>query len=96
MPSPESKPRSIFVTAMDTHPLAPSLDKALEGLHGDFERGLAALSKLTDGTVFVCTSPGSTIPVPSNGKFQDEEFTGPHPAGTVGLHIHKLDPAGRG
>ncbi len=94
--SPESKPRSIFVTAMDTHPLAPSLDKALEGRHGDFERGLAALAKLTDGTVFVCKSPGSSIPVPSGGKFQEEEFAGIHPAGTVGLHIHQLDPAGAG
>ena len=71
---PEAKPQSIFVTAMDSHPLAPSLDKVLEGHHADFERGLAAVSKLTDGSVYVCTAPNSTIPVPGGGKFEHEEF----------------------
>jgi Na+-transporting NADH:ubiquinone oxidoreductase subunit A len=93
--NPETKPRSIFVTATDTHPLSPSMDKVLEGKHGAFGRGLAALAKLTDGPVFVCTAPNSSVPVPSNGSFRHEEFVGPHPAGTVGLHIHLLDPANR-
>ncbi len=93
---PEAKPRSIFVTAMDSHPLAPSLDKVLEGHHADFERGLAAVAKLTDGSVYVCTAPNSTIPVPGGGRFEHEEFVGPHPAGTAGFHIHKVDPAGSG
>jgi Na+-transporting NADH:ubiquinone oxidoreductase subunit A len=93
--NPETKPRSVFVTAMDTHPLAPSVDKALEGHEADFERGLAALAKLTEGPVFVCTSSNSTIKIPSSGNFRHEQFEGPHPAGTVGLHIHTLDPAGR-
>jgi Na+-transporting NADH:ubiquinone oxidoreductase subunit A len=93
--NPETRPRSIFVTAMDTNPLAPSLDKAIEGHHADFERGLVAISKLTDGSVFICSSPESNIPVPRNPRYQHEEFIGPHPAGTAGFHIHKLDPAGR-
>jgi Na+-transporting NADH:ubiquinone oxidoreductase subunit A len=93
--NPETKPRSIFVTAMDTNPLAPSLDQALEGHHADFERGLEIVSKLTEGPVFICTSPDSNISVPRNPRYRNEEFVGPHPAGTAGLHIHKLDPAGR-
>lgn len=93
--NPESRPRSIFVTAVDTHPLAPSVEKVVEGRHADFERGLAAIAKLTDGPVYVCTAAGSTISVPADGSFRREEFIGPHPAGTVGLHIHRLDPAGR-
>ena len=93
--NPEARPRSIFVTAMDTNPLAPSLDKALEGHHADFERGLAAVAKLTEGILFICSSPESNIPVPRNPRYRHEEFSGPHPAGTAGLHIHKLDPAGR-
>jgi Na+-transporting NADH:ubiquinone oxidoreductase subunit A len=94
--NPEARPRSIFVTAMDSHPLAPSIDKILEGHQADFERGLAAVAKLTDGTVYVCAAPNSNVPVPGSGNFQREEFTGPHPAGTAGLHIHLVDPAGSG
>ena len=92
---PEDKPRSVFVSAMDTHPLAPSVDVVLEGRHSDFEHGLIAISKLTDGPVFVCTAPGSQVPISRDDPFRREEFQGPHPAGTVGLHIHELDPVDR-
>jgi Na+-transporting NADH:ubiquinone oxidoreductase subunit A len=89
---PNDKPHAVFVTAIDTNPLAPSVDVALEGRHSDFEHGLIALSKLTEGPVFVCTSPGSRVSIPGDSQFRREEFQGPHPAGTVGLHIHELDP----
>lgn len=94
--NPEARPRSVFVTAVDSHPLAPSVEKVLEGHQADFERGLAAVSKLTDGPVYVCTASNSNLSVPGGGKFQHEEFIGPHPSGTVGLHIHEIDPAGPG
>jgi Na+-transporting NADH:ubiquinone oxidoreductase subunit A len=93
---PATRPRSIFVTAMDTDPLAPDVDVVLGGRHGDFERGLAALSRLTEGPVFVCTSERFATPVPPLDRVRHEVFTGPHPSGTVGFHIHRLDPAGRG
>ena len=89
---PEKTPRSIFVTAADTNPLAPKVDAALAGKQESFERGLQALAKLTDGPVYVCKSPGSSVSAPSGGRFAVEEFSGPHPAGTVGVHIHYLDP----
>lgn len=93
--NPEQTPRSVFVTAVDTNPLAPAVDKALEGRHGDFERGLRVLARLTDGPVFVCKGEGSNVPVPSEAPFREETFTGLHPAGTVGYHIHCLDPVDR-
>ena len=89
---PEKTPRAIFVTAADTNPLAPSVDVALAGKQESFERGLEALAKLTDGPVYVCKSTGSSVSAPSGGRFAVEEFSGPHPAGTVGVHIHYLDP----
>ena len=89
---PEKTPRSIFVTAADTNPLAPEVDVVLAGKQEHFERGLEVLAKLTDGPVYVCKSAGSTVSAPSGGRIQVEEFSGPHPAGTVGVHIHYLDP----
>ena len=93
---PHGVAAAIFVTAIDTEPLAPDVEVVLEGQHGAFERGLAALARLTDGPVFVCTVQGSTVPVPDGERLHHEEFTGPHPVGTPGLHIHTLYPAGRG
>ena len=93
---PETRPHSIFVTAMDAEPLAPSVDVVLEGKHGPFERGVVALSRLTEGRVFVCTAPDAAVPVPDSPQVQREEFVGKHPVGNVGFHIHRLDPVERG
>jgi Na+-transporting NADH:ubiquinone oxidoreductase subunit A len=95
VPKPESEPGAIFVTAMDSNPLAASADLVVAGREEDFKRGLDTLARLTDGTVYVCKAAGSNIAVPADGKFSEEEFEGPHPAGTAGLHIHTLDPVDR-
>lgn len=91
---PADRPHSIFVTATDTQPHAPA-PAVLIGRGESFERGLAALSRLTDGPVFVCTDPRTEAPLPAGGQILREQFEGPHPAGTVGLHIHTLDPVDR-
>lgn len=88
-------PNSIFVTAIDTNPLAPSIEKVLEGSENDFKTGLELLTKLTDGKIFVCKAPDANIPVIDSDRISVEEFEGPHPAGNVGTHIHFLDPVGR-
>ena len=93
---PNVRPRSIFVTSIDTEPLAPDVEVILRGREADLERGLSALGHLTDGPVFFCTSDRFALPVPSLERVRHERFAGPHPAGTVGIHIHRLDPAGRG
>ena len=93
---PETRPDAIFVTAIDTEPLAPDVGTVLEGQHGPFERGIAALTRLTEGPVFICTAPDTAVPTPDGERIRREEFAGAHPAGTVGLHIHTLHPVGRG
>ena len=92
---PAARPRSIFVTAIDTEPLAPRVDVVLDGAHGPFEDGLKALAQLTDGVVYVCTAPDGRAPVPAGDRFRREEFAGVHPAGAPGLHIHRLEPVNR-
>ncbi|MFN2375337.1 MAG: Na(+)-translocating NADH-quinone reductase subunit A [Candidatus Binatia bacterium] len=93
---PSMRPRSIFVTAMDTEPLAPDVAAVLHRREADFAGGLAALVALTDGPVFVCTDERFTLDLPSLDRLRHARFAGPHPAGTAGLHIHTLDPVGRG
>ena len=93
---PRQRPRSIFVTACDSNPLAPGVDAVFEGKEAHFERGLHAVARLTDGPVYVCKMAGSKVKAPSGSHFVEEEFSGPHPAGTVGVHIHTIDPVDRG
>ena len=94
--NPATRPQAIFVTAMDTAPLAPDPVTAVAGRETDLEWGLAALSRLTDGPVFVCSRAGRRLPVDEKDRVRHEEFRGPHPAGTAGLHIHRLAPVHRG
>ena len=92
---PEGQPHSIFVTVTDSNPLAPSVEVAMADQGHRFKLGLAAIAKLTEGTVFVCTEPGMSLDLPDENRIQVEQFSGPHPAGTVGFHIHTLDPVNR-
>lgn len=92
VPSLDSVPHSIFVTAMDTNPLAAQVVVVLNEYKTDFLNGLNAIEQLTDGRVFVCKSPASDTPTNGSSKIVMVEFVGPHPAGLVGTHIHFLDP----
>ncbi len=92
VPAIDSKPNSIFVTAMDTHPLAADPQVIIKEDQVSFNDGLAVIEKLTDGKVFVCSKAGSDIQVKSSSRIVNESFSGPHPAGNAGTHIHFLDP----
>ncbi len=94
VPSPLSEtPNAIFVNAMDTNPLAATPDPIINDRTADFKAGLEALSQLTEGSVYLCRTPGSSIPGEMMNKVKVAEFDGPHPAGLVGTHMHFLRPA---
>ena len=96
VPAVDSTPRSIFVTAIDTNPLAPDAALIVAERSEDFESGLKVLSKLPEqGKVYLCKEAGSTVSAGSAQGVETHEFKGPHPAGTVGLHIHQIEPADR-
>jgi Na+-transporting NADH:ubiquinone oxidoreductase subunit A len=92
VPAPQSQPQAIFVTAIDTHPLAADPAVVLEGREAEFSRGLEALARLTEGKVYVACAPGARIPVPAVDRIERVDFAGPHPAGLPGTHIHCLAP----
>ncbi|MFA7691390.1 MAG: NADH:ubiquinone reductase (Na(+)-transporting) subunit A [Candidatus Hydrogenedentales bacterium] len=95
VPHPESIPHSIFITACDSNPLAPSMDVIAEGRQEALDAGVAALCKLTPGKVYFCTDEKDKLrPQVIASNLQTESFSGPHPSGTVGVHIHVLDPVG--
>ena len=92
IPAADATPLAIFVTAIDTNPLAADPQLIVRRDCEAFGRGLEIVAKLTDGHIHLCTSPGSTIECPGSDQFRHSEFSGPHPAGLPGTHIHFLRP----
>jgi Na+-transporting NADH:ubiquinone oxidoreductase subunit A len=96
--NPDDKPKSIFVSAFDTNPLGPDNDFILHSNGEDFQAGLDAVAKLTEGKVHLNVSADLTpSKVFTNSKnVQINRVSGPHPAGNVGVQIHNIDPISKG
>lgn len=92
VPAIDSAPNSIFVTAMDTNPLAADPQLIIAEKQAAFSQGLAVLAKLTEGKVFVCHASGASVPAAASASVEAHAFEGVHPAGNAGTHIHFLDP----
>ncbi|MDH0957557.1 Na(+)-translocating NADH-quinone reductase subunit A [Pseudomonas chengduensis] len=90
VPALDAVPSSIFVTAVDTHPLAADPAVIIGEHAADFENGLKVLGNLAK--IFLCKAEGVSLPGEHVAKVQSEAFAGPHPAGLPGTHIHFLDP----
>lgn len=94
VPALGSRPSAIFINAMDTNPLAIDPAVVIADQAEAFKQGVVVVSRLTEGKTFVCKASGSDIP--TAGVEQSEEFSGPHPAGLPGTHIHYLHPVSAG
>ncbi len=90
IPCADAVPASIFVTAMDTHPLSGDPALVIATHSEDFCRGLRILSRIAP--VVVCAADGSTVSADGLAGVRIERFSGPHPAGLPGTHIHFVDP----
>nr|WP_297459183.1 Na(+)-translocating NADH-quinone reductase subunit A [uncultured Halomonas sp.] len=91
-PALDAIPASIFVTAIDTHPLSADPALIINEQPEAFANGLKVLTRLTEGQVFLCHAPDASLPGTEVAGVQAESFKGPHPAGLVGTHIHFLSP----
>jgi len=95
VPSPEGQADALFITATDTNPLAPLPEVVLADQMGDFRTGAALVAKLVDGPTYLCVDEHSEIAEAAPEGVRVERFAGPHPSGTVGVHIHTLRPVSR-
>lgn len=89
VPAPKTTPNSIFVTAIDTNPLAADPVVIVAEHKESFMLGLEILKKLT-ATVYLCKATDADIP--SALDVTTKQFQGCHPAGNAGTHIHFTDP----
>lgn len=96
--NPADTPKGIFISAFDTHPLAPDYAFTLQGQEKYLQAGIEALAKLTTGKVHLNVDGSKATPAVFSGLkgAQVNKFSGPHPAGNVGVQIHHLDPINKG
>lgn len=92
---PGTVAHSIFITAIESDPLAAQADVIINASRQDFQDGLAVIPRLTPGPVYLCERPGVNLPHGNPERITVAEFSGRHPAGLPGTHIHVLDPVGR-
>lgn len=95
---PAETPKSIFVSCFDSGPLAPDFNILVKGQEQFFQAGLDVLKKFTSGAVHINVHSEREIsPVFSQAKGVElNKFSGPHPAGCVGVQIHHIDPINKG
>ena len=90
VPAVDAVPSSIFVTAIDTQPLAADPQLIINQYADDFASGVQLLTRLAK--VFLCKAAGAELPAEQLPGVQLAAFSGPHPAGLPGTHMHFLDP----
>jgi len=94
---PGETPKAIFISAFDSHPLAPDYNLLFKGEEQYFQAGVDVLKKFTSGLIHlnVYTDGPSSVFSQTRGV-EVNQFSGPHPSGCVGVQIHHLDPINRG
>lgn len=92
LPLPDETPAAIFVMALDTRPGAPPPALALDSGEEAFARGLAALTRLVSGRVYLCQPEGADIASRVDGVTVLRSAA-VHPLGLPGLQIHRHCPA---
>jgi Na+-transporting NADH:ubiquinone oxidoreductase subunit A len=91
IPTPATRPRWLFVTAMDTNPGALDPQLVITPYQDEFADGLRMLARLGAEAIYLCHGPNAEIPVPEEiTTLRKIQFDGPHPAGLPGTHIQYL------
>lgn len=83
---------SLFITAIDTNPLAPNPQFVIDQFKDEFKAGVEVLSKLPKNKSYVCVEASSRIEFAENDNVKKVKFSGVHPAGNVGTHMHFVEP----
>ena len=87
---PATSPAGLFITAIDTHPHAPDPEQVIAREADAFELGQTLLANLVDCPVYLCAAPGANMPQATHERISRHDFSGPHPAGLAGTHVHFL------
>ncbi len=89
---PEKRPRDIFISAVDTAPLAALTGVILKGNEDAFQTGIDILKKISAGKVHLAIPKNADAALTRVQNAELHVFSGKHPAGNVGVQIHHISP----
>ncbi|MEM0946067.1 MAG: Na(+)-translocating NADH-quinone reductase subunit A [Pseudomonadota bacterium] len=92
VPDPTETPAAIFITAHDTEPLTADPAIAIVAEADAFSKGVAAVAALSGGKTYLCQAGDNPLPGHDVPGVEVSSFSGPHPAGLAGTHMHFIDP----
>lgn len=92
IPLPESSPESLFITAMESEPLAADVIIFIGMYAREYKTGLEIIHHMMDVPIHYCSSKRELLPEEQSGDLNYWTFSGPHPAGLPSTHIHLIDP----
>ncbi len=91
--NPQRLPRSIFIKAVESAPFVPPPELQVEGHEEEFQAGLTALSKLTDGPIHLVYQADCECKAFTEAKGVEKHTAeGPHPIGSHSIFIQHIDP----
>ena len=87
---PATTPAGLFITAIDTHPHAPDPEQLIALEAEAFEVGQVLLANMVACPIYLCAAPDAQMPQAAHERLSRHDFSGPHPAGLAGTHVHFL------
>lgn len=94
--NPEVTPKAIFISGFDTSPLAIDIEFALAGQEDAFKAGIEVLKFLAPEVHLGLEKNSASKAYSGLSGVKIHHFSGPHPAGNVGIQIHHTTPINKG
>ncbi len=91
--NPDHHPKGIFISLLDTNPLAPDMQYVMQGRENDFAMGLHVLAE--KAPVHLCIPHGYPPPT-TDSAIHIHTVEGPHPAGNIGTQVAHISPINKG
>ena len=91
-PAINAGPASLFITAIDSSPLAANPRIIIQEYQAAYQLGLKVLRRLVSVPIHYCTGAAELQPFEEVEGIEYWSFQGPHPAGLPSTHIHFIDP----
>jgi len=92
IPGLNDLPNSMFINCMDTSPMSLEPENVILENKEFFDQGLQVIKSFINCPIHICIKEKSLLSLEEKENLYIHEFSGPHPAGLVGTHMHFISP----
>jgi Na+-transporting NADH:ubiquinone oxidoreductase subunit A len=94
IPDPGVEPAALFITALDSEPLAPLPAPIIQAFALEFRAAVNMLASISDTPLYLCHASDYKPPCDESSGAISSVFDAGHNAGLPGVHIQALCPVG--